>query len=78
MVKDAFATNWIAPLGPQVDKFEAEFAELVGNAKLLDKSYSLLGEDAKRPLSGEGSLLSGGGQARVIRWGLWDIWEAHR
>jgi dTDP-4-amino-4,6-dideoxygalactose transaminase len=27
---DAFASNWIAPLGPHVDAFEAEFAELVG------------------------------------------------
>ena len=29
-VAEAFATNWIAPLGPQVDAFEAEFAEAVG------------------------------------------------
>ena len=29
-VADAFATNWIAPLGPHVDAFEQEFAELVG------------------------------------------------
>lgn len=28
-VTDAFATNWIAPLGPHVDAFEREFAELV-------------------------------------------------
>ena len=26
LVKEAFATNWIAPLGPQVDAFEREFA----------------------------------------------------
>ncbi len=30
-VKDAFDTNWIAPLGPNVDGFETEFAELVGS-----------------------------------------------
>ena len=30
-VAEAFATNWIAPLGPQVDAFEAEFCELVGS-----------------------------------------------
>lgn len=30
LVQDAFATNWIAPLGPHVDKFEQEFAELIG------------------------------------------------
>jgi dTDP-4-amino-4,6-dideoxygalactose transaminase len=29
-VEDAFRTNWIAPLGPNVDAFEREFAELVG------------------------------------------------
>ena len=29
-VADAFATNWIAPLGPHVDAFEREFAECVG------------------------------------------------
>jgi dTDP-4-amino-4,6-dideoxygalactose transaminase len=30
LLADAFASNWIAPLGPHVDAFEAEFAELVG------------------------------------------------
>ncbi|MCS6803932.1 MAG: aminotransferase class I/II-fold pyridoxal phosphate-dependent enzyme [Acidobacteriota bacterium] len=30
LVKDAFASNWIAPLGPHVDAFEKEFAELIG------------------------------------------------
>src|SRR5690606_1614839 len=29
-VKEAFATNWIAPLGPHVDAFEKEFAARVG------------------------------------------------
>ncbi len=28
-IKEAFDTNWIAPLGPNVDKFEKEFAEKV-------------------------------------------------
>ena len=28
--RDAFASNWIAPLGPHVDAFEAEFARCVG------------------------------------------------
>ena len=26
-VREAFATNWIAPLGPNVDAFEREFGE---------------------------------------------------
>ncbi|HTF56173.1 MAG TPA: DegT/DnrJ/EryC1/StrS family aminotransferase [Planctomycetota bacterium] len=30
LVLDAFATNWIAPLGPQVDAFEREFCGQVG------------------------------------------------
>jgi dTDP-4-amino-4,6-dideoxygalactose transaminase len=30
LVKDAFASNWIAPLGPHVDAFENEFARFVG------------------------------------------------
>src|SRR5690606_17543546 len=29
-IHDAFETNWIAPLGPHVEAFECEFAELVG------------------------------------------------
>ncbi len=31
-VREAFATNWIAPLGPHVDAFEKEFAAMVGSA----------------------------------------------
>ncbi len=30
LVQDAFATNWIAPLGPHVDAFEKEFAKQTG------------------------------------------------
>lgn len=30
LVKEAFASNWIAPLGPHVDAFEREFATVVG------------------------------------------------
>lgn len=30
LVQEAFATNWIAPLGPHVDAFEKEVAALVG------------------------------------------------
>jgi pyridoxal phosphate-dependent aminotransferase EpsN len=29
LVKEAFATNWIAPLGPHVDAFEKEFSTLI-------------------------------------------------
>jgi dTDP-4-amino-4,6-dideoxygalactose transaminase len=30
-VEEAFRTNWVAPLGPNVDAFEAEFAAYVGS-----------------------------------------------
>src|SRR5262249_11543678 len=30
LVQAAFASNWIAPVGPDVDAFEREFAALVG------------------------------------------------
>lgn len=30
LVREAFASNWIAPLGPHVDAFESEFARWVG------------------------------------------------
>ena len=30
LVKEAFDSNWIAPLGPHVDNFETEFAQYVG------------------------------------------------
>ena len=29
-IKEVFESNYIAPLGPQVDAFEREFAEYVG------------------------------------------------
>src|SRR5262249_8644254 len=30
LVKDAFTSNWIAPLGPHVNAFEQEFARFIG------------------------------------------------
>jgi dTDP-4-amino-4,6-dideoxygalactose transaminase len=30
LVKEAFASNWIAPLGPHVDAFERKLGECVG------------------------------------------------
>ncbi len=35
LVQEVFASNWIAPLGPQVDAFEAEFAAAVGASRAL-------------------------------------------
>jgi len=33
LVQEAFASNWIAPLGPQVDAFEREFAAYLGEQR---------------------------------------------
>jgi dTDP-4-amino-4,6-dideoxygalactose transaminase len=30
-VLEAFESNWVAPIGPQLDAFEREFAEVVGS-----------------------------------------------
>lgn len=35
LVADAFASNWIAPLGPHVDAFQAEFAQTVGTPNAI-------------------------------------------
>lgn len=35
LVQDAIASNWIAPLGPHVDAFEKEFAEVCGGGNAL-------------------------------------------
>ena len=32
LIRDAFATNWIAPLGPHVDAFEKEFSAVIGTS----------------------------------------------
>ena len=37
-VRETFASNWIAPLGPQVDAFEQEFAAAVGAPAMPLKS----------------------------------------
>lgn len=44
LVKEAFATNWIAPLGPHVDAFEREVAEYagVGHAAALSSGTAAL------------------------------------
>jgi dTDP-4-amino-4,6-dideoxygalactose transaminase len=42
-VREAFATNWIAPLGPHVDAFEREFCAMlaeVGRYSLFVIRYS--------------------------------------
>jgi pyridoxal phosphate-dependent aminotransferase EpsN len=34
-VAEAFSSNWVAPLGPQVDRFQQEFEEVVGSPHAL-------------------------------------------
>ena len=44
LLLEAFDSNWIAPLGPQVDAFESEFADKVGvqNAVALSSGTAAL------------------------------------
>ncbi len=43
MLLDAFDSNWIAPLGPHVDAFEAEFAERLGGGHAVALSSGTAG-----------------------------------
>lgn len=69
LVQEAFASNWIAPLGPHVDKFEQEFAELIGR-RTADGGG--LVADGGRPPSGgvHAAALSSGTAALhlAMRW----------
>lgn len=40
LVKEAFATNWIAPLGPHVNGFEKEFSNVIRDLVIR---YPLIG-----------------------------------
>lgn len=42
-VQEAFATNWVAPLGPHVEAFEREFASTVGSPYALAVSSGTAG-----------------------------------
>ena len=53
-VQEAFDSNWIAPLGPQVDAFEREFAELVGAKHALALSTGTAGIHLSLILAGVG------------------------
>lgn len=54
-VAEAFASNWIAPLGPQVDAFEAEFRERVGSAHAVALSSGTAALHLALQLSGVGA-----------------------
>jgi pyridoxal phosphate-dependent aminotransferase EpsN len=54
-VADAFATNWIAPLGPHVDAFQFEFANVVGAPHALALSSGTAALHLALQLLGVGS-----------------------
>lgn len=58
-VKEAFDTNWIAPLGENVNKFEAEFAEKVGikSAAALSSGTAAIHLALKAAEVGEGDIV---------------------
>jgi hypothetical protein len=61
-VAEAFATNWIAPLGPHVDAFEREFCEVVGSIGAADDAERTDRED---PTAVRGHLDLADGPVRV-------------
>lgn len=48
---EAFYTNWIAPVGPHVDAFEAEFAQVIGSGAALAVSSGTAALHLAKPLS---------------------------
>jgi dTDP-4-amino-4,6-dideoxygalactose transaminase len=56
-IQEAFESNWIAPLGPHVDAFEREFAQVISggtpNAALSDRG---LGGQRRTPNDGRGPV----------------------
>jgi pyridoxal phosphate-dependent aminotransferase EpsN len=55
LVAEAFASNWIAPLGPHVDAFEREFAEKVGAAHAVALSSGTAAVHLALRLAGVGA-----------------------
>ena len=53
-IAEAFASNWIAPLGPHVDAFEQEFAQVVGAPYALALSSGTAALHLALQLSGVG------------------------
>ena len=58
-IKEAFATNWIAPLGPNVDAFEKELAAKVGikSAAALSSGTAAIHLALKAAGVGEGDIV---------------------
>ncbi|WP_425602969.1 DegT/DnrJ/EryC1/StrS family aminotransferase [Horticoccus luteus] len=60
LVQDAFATNWIAPLGPHVDKFESEFVDVIRAP--LSAGAGRTAEGGGQATDGAGRTAEGGGR----------------
>jgi dTDP-4-amino-4,6-dideoxygalactose transaminase len=55
LVREAFATNWIAPLGPHVNAFECEFAQMIGASHAVALSSGTAAIHLALLLAGVGS-----------------------
>lgn len=55
LVREAFASNYIAPCGPMVDRFESAFAELTGAAAACALSSATAGIDLLADILGIGA-----------------------
>ncbi|MEN9637698.1 MAG: hypothetical protein RL077_6102 [Verrucomicrobiota bacterium] len=62
-VREAFATNWIAPLGPHVDAFEKEF----GQSLQVETELTQIGrKEAQKAQKSEGDGLTTEGGGRIV------------
>ena len=60
-VREAFATNWIAPLGPHVDAFEKEFGQILQEGTELTEIGRKEAQKAQES-EGGGRRTEGGGR----------------
>ena len=60
-VREAFATNWIAPLGPHVDAFEKEFGQILQEGTELTEIGR---KEAQKAQESEGVGLTTEGESR--------------
>ena len=63
-VREAFATNWIAPLGPHVDAFEKEFGQILQEGTELTEIGRKEAQKAQESEDGRRMTEGGGRRAR--------------
>ena len=61
-VREAFATNWIAPLGPHVDAFEKEFGQILQEGTELTEIGRKEAQKAQESEDGRRMTEDGGGR----------------